>query len=782
MSFDWLTIPGLQVDSESQESSERPPPPIPNLSFNFNEDSNSIGNDTRHPSEQSDSVEGENPPPLPSRSHLQAEVMHESSSMNSLYDSKKANNNINANNSDTQLVAYTETKEDMMVPLSLSSSMLDEQEYKTYKRWYNMLVSKRRGQNIQLDHIFSFLGNFHLTDLIKERVRYIFRSCQHSVNIAQFFAIMRVISHSLHDSRLPTRQNIVEKAPVPTPRSILSSEAGHETYEEVEADPRSEIDNKVDFDSFASLLLTGKSVRKNIRRKINKKSGKVKKVAFSDNLVTFHEEYRLEDEGIYGDFKEVEDNNEEDSETAGPLDYSLPMEKLLKKLSARKHHNSALVSEPAPQPETAEEREVLADMHDSLNRFKQIQTVDNVTLGDFSSQFRAYIAGTHSDSTSSDPQVEEIATDVNEKNGMYSPSQRPIQVQRQQQSSQQSSQQQQLNSSPFPPPPVAQQYPQQAPTSYQSHYSMQPPEYAQHSSQATPVNSSRSPEPRMPFMQDHKEEERPAAHTTVLEPLRPTATGSANRLFRSQMESIMPINAKLPAAQPPVQPPSRQVPEITVMRPTTESSSDSKQYTMHPQYPPMQSQPTPLLSSNSAVSTPSLTVQDVDYIPSRPYQQRSPYQLQSSPQTPVRTLNSSPYHLSPSHTGIVSSGPQPGKYFRHNITPSDLSPQHNALATYQPPSVQQSAYLMTRKQPQYNQIQQPMQSTSLLSVPPEKTYNSSYLAPNQAYSRQQLPQQNTLQFQGRTLPPSYSQTPGYLNDLKALQDQVNEIHRSYNRR
>ncbi|AGO10704.1 AaceriADR356Cp [[Ashbya] aceris (nom. inval.)] len=334
MSFDWLNIPGLNVKDGPENSAGSAPPPT--VSFNFSEE------------RREDEREGR-----------RTQDAHEEE--------------------------YRETADDLRVPLSLSGSQLAPEELKTYRQWYNCMALRRRSRALRLEEdIFRFLGNFQLSEAVKERTRSIFRTCQMAVSPGQFYAIMRTIAHALQANVLPTRRMILERAAVPEPRSILSLDAGQETYEEVEEDPKSAADNRVDFDSFASLLLTGKTVRKNIRRKINKRNGRVKKVSFSENLVTFHEE--LPEEDAADNAGEGHDDPNE------PLDFSLPMDQLLKKMAERKTRNTALVSEAPKQPETVEEREELADMRDSLNHFKHIQTADNVAQGSFATQYMASVS------------------------------------------------------------------------------------------------------------------------------------------------------------------------------------------------------------------------------------------------------------------------------------------------------------------------------------------------------------------------------------------------------
>lgn len=352
MSFDWLNVPGLHLEEDSSSFLENTPP-IPNVSFQFDD---SAKCDTKNQESQ------------------KYFLSNELESNNNTLDNKNI-----STISDSQLNIYRETQDDLNVPLSLSQSQLTSEEFKTYLRWYGYISKRKNVKIITLEDIFIFLNNFPINEILKERVRQIFKACKTALNIGQFFAVLRIISNALTNNILPTRKMVLKQVPILKPKSILSTEIGQEIYEEV-TDSKDDDNNKVDFDNFASLLLTGKTINKNIRRRIVKDKNKIKKVRFSENLVMFHEEDV--DSSILNSCM-VDRDNDDDK----PLDLSLPMDQLLKKLAARKN-NSGLVSKVPSndQPNTQEEREILEDMKDSLTHFKQIQNADNASINGIPSQ------------------------------------------------------------------------------------------------------------------------------------------------------------------------------------------------------------------------------------------------------------------------------------------------------------------------------------------------------------------------------------------------------------
>ena len=168
-------------------------------------------------------------------------------------------------------------------------------------------------------------------------------------------------------------------------RQILSSDNHEEVYEEVEDDDNYNKagDQKVDFDSFASLLLTGTTTRKRVRRRIKNSNFKSKKVRFSEHI-TFQDPPNSNQDSFTNNESRNKHTNGEDegqnSSNDGPLDFTLPMDQLLKRLYKGRQNSGLVSSLPSEQQETEEEKKVLEDMKDSLSHFKQIQTVDSASL------------------------------------------------------------------------------------------------------------------------------------------------------------------------------------------------------------------------------------------------------------------------------------------------------------------------------------------------------------------------------------------------------------------
>lgn len=407
MSFDWLNIPGLSAgdsDVNSEHSADLPPPTV---SFDFGPTATTIHNNRisqaaplmtptkeNNPSASTSQLNGKiqqsqyqpeiaNPYSNMSQGQKHANYRDPNASARQTTQASKSlsQDHIQQQNSMQDMNShqkYQETPEDLNVPLSLSRSQLTREEARTYLRWYTFITLRTHGKLVRLTDVFRFLSNFNLTNVMRERIATIFRSCKNALNIGQFFAVLRLISKALIEGVIPSRKMILEKAPVPKPRPILNSDHESEVYEEVEEEeaqePQHNHEHKVDFDSFASLLLTGKSTRKRIRRKIRNKISKNKRVRFSEQLTFQDAPSSTEQQDQPHD---VENGDNEDDLSGSSLDFSLPMDQLLKRIAKKKNHNTALVSSlPDEKQETEEEKEVLEEMKDSLSHFKQIQTVD----------------------------------------------------------------------------------------------------------------------------------------------------------------------------------------------------------------------------------------------------------------------------------------------------------------------------------------------------------------------------------------------------------------------
>lgn len=379
MSFDWLNVPGLDLSSGDQ-AEKRPSNGLgpPSVSFDF-------GINTAAPHDSSFWDQG-------SRSHSDTTLSYRNNHANTAADNAtnvSSPQKDNPPNGEVRTLSggdvYAESPEDMQVPLSLSQNQLTHEEIRTYLRWYHYICLRTHGKLVRLNDVFRFLTNFNLSQKVKDRIVEIFRSCKNALNIGQFFAVLRLVSRAIIYGILPLRRMILEKAPVPKPRPILSSENHEEVYEEVEDDDSSAKtgDQKVDFDSFASLLLTGKTTRKRVRRRIKNLNFKSKKVRFSEHI-TFQDPPNLNQESSNNSEARKQDpdadNEDQDSNNDSPLDFTLPMDQLLKRLYKRRKNSGLVSSLPSEQQETEEEKKVLEDMKDSLSHFKQIQTVDSASL------------------------------------------------------------------------------------------------------------------------------------------------------------------------------------------------------------------------------------------------------------------------------------------------------------------------------------------------------------------------------------------------------------------
>lgn len=272
---------------------------------------------------------------------------------------------------------YQESSEDLTVPLSLSTEQLTPIEQKTYLRWYNKIASHTNSKLITLQDIFKFMWNFKLSNELKARLAAIFRTCQNILNIGQFFAVERLISKSLADNIMPVRKMIIESVGIPKPKPILSKGTHIDKYEEVEVDadpPATDMTagKPVDIDSFTSLLLTGKTSKKRVRRIIANEALRNKKVRFSEHISFADDPPEIYDEPTATQGSVVSND---------PLDLSLPMDQLLQQMAQRSESGVAtgLVSSlPTNQQETEEEKAMLEGMKDSLSHFQNIQAPDNV--------------------------------------------------------------------------------------------------------------------------------------------------------------------------------------------------------------------------------------------------------------------------------------------------------------------------------------------------------------------------------------------------------------------
>ncbi|KAK6454376.1 uncharacterized protein RJT20DRAFT_130496 [Scheffersomyces xylosifermentans] len=282
--------------------------------------------------------------------------------------------------STTNSFSNNDSESDLAIPLSLTAQELTLQESKTYMRWYSDILARTNSRTITLNDVFSFLNNFKIPTVCKEKIQRIFQKIVQSINIGEFFALLRMISHTLSGQE-PSRKLLRIKAPIPTPPSILSKKRQND--DDNESDAANDVDedsdqsaarngatpeNKpLDIDSFTQFMLTGERPD-DIPKK--KRSKKLKSVKFSDQIVT-----------------DIHDDSFMGSPIASPspqLDYSLPMDQLLERMKQGGNITLQQQSQSQQQQQQQideEEQEVLKDMESQINHFRNLHSVDTASIG-----------------------------------------------------------------------------------------------------------------------------------------------------------------------------------------------------------------------------------------------------------------------------------------------------------------------------------------------------------------------------------------------------------------
>lgn len=277
---------------------------------------------------------------------------------------KFANNS--ADNISDKLQRHEVPGDENSIPLSLTAQELSLEESKTYMRWYLDILARTNQRTVSIADVYQFLSNFRLSAAIKEKINRVFSKILSLINIGQFFALLRVVSHTLQGS-VPTRALIKLKAPVPVPPLILSKkrqnddpddELKHEQTPPAETQPAVPLD----LDLFTQFMLTGERPEE---RAPKKRLKKLKLVKFSDQIVT--------------DVHDVTPDLATTSSSSQPLDYSLPMDQLLSRIN-----NSKTLAVPAnPQPVSSpdpEEKQILRDMEGQMNHFQNLHSVDTMLI------------------------------------------------------------------------------------------------------------------------------------------------------------------------------------------------------------------------------------------------------------------------------------------------------------------------------------------------------------------------------------------------------------------
>ncbi|KAI5968169.1 uncharacterized protein KGF55_000016 [Candida pseudojiufengensis] len=251
------------------------------------------------------------------------------------------------------------------IPLSLTAQELTLQESKTYMRWYSDILARTNNRTISVIDVFNFLTNFKISDDNRNQINQIFFKISSSVNIGEFFALLRVISHTLR-GEVPSRKLIKIKAPVPTPPSILSKKRQNDEEEDSrDNDISSESsDNKpmapLDIDSFTQFLLTGERPDSNSTSSNSKSSRKSKKVKFSDQV------------NIHNSSQDFVSPIHSPAPNENQLDYTLPMDQLLIQMQNRQ-------TQQKPE-EQAQEKEELKEMESQINHFHHLNAVDTISV------------------------------------------------------------------------------------------------------------------------------------------------------------------------------------------------------------------------------------------------------------------------------------------------------------------------------------------------------------------------------------------------------------------
>lgn len=269
-------------------------------------------------------------------------------------------------NASADSIAVKHDADPELIPLSLTAQELTLEELKTYMRWYLDILARTNQRTVRMADVYQFLSNFRLSAEVKEKINRVFYKLLNLINIGEFFALLRVVSHTL-EGKEPTRALIAVKASVPVPPSILSKKRQNDEYEDEAKDETAAPGPAapaapLDLDLFTQFMLTGE--RPDDRTK--KRSKKLKSVKFSDQIVT-----------------DIHDVTPDLAPPSGsePLDLLLPMDQLMSRLNALR---SSLLSVPtesravtSPDPE---EKQILAEMEPHMNYFRNLHSVDTMLV------------------------------------------------------------------------------------------------------------------------------------------------------------------------------------------------------------------------------------------------------------------------------------------------------------------------------------------------------------------------------------------------------------------
>lgn len=241
------------------------------------------------------------------------------------------------------------------IPLSLTAQELTLEESKTYMRWYSDILARTNLRTITMADVCQFLNNFRLSAGALEKISRIFSKILSLINIGEFFALLRVVSHAL-DGKEPSRMLIKVKTVVPLPPSILLKKRQNDEDDEPKQPEAPQPSAPLDLDLFTQFMLTGERPED---RAPKKRLKKMKSVKFSDQIVSdIHDMPQLQN--------------------SSQLDYLLPMDQLLSKMAGR---NVAFPNIPRPvaSPDP-EEKQILKDMESQINHFRNLNSVDTMLV------------------------------------------------------------------------------------------------------------------------------------------------------------------------------------------------------------------------------------------------------------------------------------------------------------------------------------------------------------------------------------------------------------------
>lgn len=238
------------------------------------------------------------------------------------------------------------------IPLSLTAQDLTLEESKTYMRWYSDILARTYLRTISMADVYQFLANFRLAADAQEKINRIFLKIMNLINIGEFFALLRVVSHTL-DGKEPSRALIRMQTVVPVPPLILLKKRQNDEDEDPNPVPAPEPAAPLDLDLFTQFMLTGE--RPEDRKKRLKK---LKSVKFSDQIVT--------------------DIHDVTPDLTSELDYLLPMDQLLSRIAGRTL-TVPVVPQPVASPDP-EEKEILKDMESQINHFRNLNSVDTMLV------------------------------------------------------------------------------------------------------------------------------------------------------------------------------------------------------------------------------------------------------------------------------------------------------------------------------------------------------------------------------------------------------------------